>query len=76
MSPLAIETENIRFQISGEVVAKMRRFWREHDFTMGIDLLDAQRSLFTAQQAVVQIRLAQLQNQVTLYKALGGGWKD
>ena len=42
MSPLAIETENIKFQISGEVVAKMRRFWREHDFTMGIDLLDAQ----------------------------------
>ena len=41
-----------------------------------LDLLDAQRSLFTAQQAVVQIRLAQLQNQVTLYKALGGGWKD
>ena len=38
-----------------------------------LDLLDAQRSLFTAQQAVVQVRLAQLQNQVALYKALGGG---
>ena len=38
-----------------------------------LDLLDAQRSLFIAQQAVVQVRLAQLQNQVTLYKALGGG---
>ena len=41
-----------------------------------LDLLDAQRSLFTAQQALVQTRLAQLQSQVTLYKALGGGWKD
>ncbi|MGE0331596.1 MAG: efflux transporter outer membrane subunit [Ramlibacter sp.] len=41
-----------------------------------LDLLDAQRALFTARQAVVQTRLAQLQNQVTLYKALGGGWKD
>ena len=40
------------------------------------DLLDAQRSLFAAQQAVVQTRLAQLQSQVTLYKALGGGWKE
>ena len=39
-----------------------------------LDLLDAQRALFTARQAVVQTRLAQLQNQVTLYKALGGGW--
>lgn len=38
-----------------------------------LDLLDAQRSLFATQQAVVQVRLAQLQNQVTLYKALGGG---
>ena len=38
-----------------------------------LDLLDAQRSLFAAQQALVQVRLAQLQNQVTLYKALGGG---
>jgi len=39
-----------------------------------LDILDAQRALFAAQQAVVQVRLAQLQNQVLLYKALGGGW--
>lgn len=41
-----------------------------------LDLLDAQRSLFAARQAVVQTRLLQLQNQVTLYKTLGGGWKE
>lgn len=41
-----------------------------------LDLLDAQRSLFSARQAVVQARLLQLQNQVTLYKTLGGGWKE
>jgi multidrug efflux system outer membrane protein len=41
-----------------------------------LDLLDAQRSLFSARLAVVQTRLAQLQNQVTLYKTLGGGWKE
>ena len=41
-----------------------------------LDLLDAQRSLFAAQQAVVQTRLLQLQNQVTLYKTLGGGWTE
>ena len=39
-----------------------------------LDLLDAQRSLFTAQQLAVNARLLQLQNQVTLYKTLGGGW--
>ena len=38
------------------------------------DLLDAQRSLFAAQQALVQTRLQRLQNQVQLYRALGGGW--
>ncbi|HEY9239986.1 MAG TPA: TolC family protein, partial [Burkholderiaceae bacterium] len=38
------------------------------------DLLDAQRSLFTAQQATVQVQSAQAQNLVTLYKVLGGGW--
>src|SRR5690606_1460488 len=39
-----------------------------------LDLLDAQRSLFAAQQQAVQARLQELQNRVTLYKVLGGGW--
>jgi NodT family efflux transporter outer membrane factor (OMF) lipoprotein len=39
-----------------------------------LDLLDAQRSLFAARQLLVQTRLQQLQNQVLLYRALGGGW--
>lgn len=39
-----------------------------------LDLLDAQRSLFLAQQGAVQANLARLQNQVTLYRVLGGGW--
>jgi multidrug efflux system outer membrane protein len=38
-----------------------------------LDWLDAQRSLFAAQQALVTTRLAYLQNQVVLYKTLGGG---
>ena len=38
-------------------------------------LLDAQRSLYSAREAAVSVRLAQLVNQVNLYKALGGGWK-
>jgi NodT family efflux transporter outer membrane factor (OMF) lipoprotein len=39
-----------------------------------LELLDAQRSLFTARQGVIQTRLQLLQNQVLLYRALGGGW--
>ena len=41
-----------------------------------LDLLDAQRSLFSLEQSVVQVRLQQLQNQVNLYKVLGGGWSE
>jgi NodT family efflux transporter outer membrane factor (OMF) lipoprotein len=41
-----------------------------------LDLLDAQRSVFTARQAEIQTRLARLQNQVLLYRTLGGGWTD
>jgi len=39
-----------------------------------LDLLDAQRSLFALEQSTVGVRLAQLLNQIQLYKALGGGW--
>ncbi len=37
-----------------------------------LEQLDAQRSLFAAEQAVLQVRLAELNNRVALYKALGG----
>jgi outer membrane protein, multidrug efflux system len=46
-------------------------------YTKGIDsylsVLDAQRSLYAAQQGLISIRLAQIANMVTLYKVLGGG---
>ncbi|MGP1693684.1 MAG: TolC family protein, partial [Giesbergeria sp.] len=40
-----------------------------------LDVLDAQRALFATQQALAQIQLARQQNEVALYKALGGGWR-
>lgn len=39
-----------------------------------LDALDAQRSLFAAQQAHLQVQTQYLQNGVTLYRVLGGGW--
>ena len=39
-------------------------------------VLDAQRQLFAAQQTLITDRLAQLTSEVTLYKALGGGWNE
>ncbi len=41
-----------------------------------LDVLDAQRALFQTQQATIIVQAAQQQNLVTLYKVLGGGWKD
>jgi multidrug efflux system outer membrane protein len=49
-------------------------------FRNGVDsflpVLDAQRALYSAQQAVVSLELLRLQNMATLYKALGGGMKE
>ena len=46
-------------------------------YTKGIDsylgVLDAQRSLYAAQQGLIALHLARLANRVTLYKVLGGG---
>lgn len=38
-----------------------------------IDVLDAQRELFTAEQSLVQTRLLRLTNAIDLYRSLGGG---
>ena len=40
---------------------------------MYLNVLDAQRSLYGAQQGLIALRLARLTNMVTLYKVLGGG---
>jgi len=46
-------------------------------YTKGIDsylsVLDAQRSLYGAEQGLIALRLARINNVVVLYKALGGG---
>lgn len=39
-----------------------------------LDVLDAQRTLFSAQTSVVQVKNNLLLAQIDLYKALGGGW--
>lgn len=41
-----------------------------------LQVLDARRNLYAAQQQLLNDRLAQLSGEVLLYKALGGGWQD
>jgi multidrug efflux system outer membrane protein len=49
-------------------------------YQQGVDsflvLLDAQRSLYSSRQNYLSLNLAELANQVNLYKVLGGGWKE
>jgi multidrug efflux system outer membrane protein len=39
-----------------------------------LEQLEAQRSLFAAEQALVQTQLAELNNRVALFKAIGRDW--
>jgi NodT family efflux transporter outer membrane factor (OMF) lipoprotein len=39
-----------------------------------LTVLQAQQTLFSAQDSLIQIKLARLQSGVGLYRALGGGW--
>ena len=41
-----------------------------------LNTLIAQRDLYAAQQALINLRLSQVSNGVSLYKALGGGWQE
>ena len=41
-----------------------------------LDVLDAQRSLYSVQQTLINTQLTEQVNRITLYKALGGGWNQ
>jgi NodT family efflux transporter outer membrane factor (OMF) lipoprotein len=47
----------------------------EAGYASYLEELDAQRNLFQAQQDVIRLRQAQLENAIALYQALGGGWQ-
>ena len=72
--------EQLRAQQAQTEAEQKRSDLAELRFRNGVssflDVLDAQRALFQTQQATIVVQAAQQQNLVTLYKALGGGWKD
>ncbi|KQP18388.1 efflux transporter outer membrane subunit [Pseudorhodoferax sp. Leaf267] len=41
-----------------------------------LDVLDAQRTLYGAQQSLISLQLTEQGNRLTLYKVLGGGWSE
>ena len=52
----------------------------EARYRLGADsylpVLDAQRALYSAQQTLIGLALAEQANRITLYKVLGGRWID
>ena len=63
------------------VDAEQRRYHlSDLRYRKGVDsyltVLTAQRDLFTAQQQLIQSRVARFANLVELYRALGGGWRE
>ncbi|MCC2595539.1 AdeC/AdeK/OprM family multidrug efflux complex outer membrane factor [Pusillimonas sp. MFBS29] len=71
-----------QLQAQRELVENTSEYFKlaQQRYDEGVDsylnVLDAQRLLFTSQQQYIQDRLAQLNSEVDLYKALGGGWLE
>lgn len=79
---VARATLNDQLAAQQELVSASAKAYRLADmrFRGGVDsylsALDAQRTLYGAQQQLQGVRLMRLQNLVTLYKALGGGLEE
>jgi multidrug efflux system outer membrane protein len=54
-------------------IAELARIRYDEGVVSFIEVLDAERNLFAAEQALLQLRRAEVENLVTLYIALGGG---
>lgn len=78
----AIRSLEQRYQLKNQEVEQARFAFElsEIRYRVGAEdlmtVLDTQRSLSDAQNQLGQIKLQRLQATVSLYKALGGGWKD
>ncbi|MHA6722744.1 efflux transporter outer membrane subunit [Sphingomonas sp. RS2018] len=57
-------------------LTRVARLRYDNGLSIYLEVLDAERSLFTAEQQLLALRSAQLQSEVSLYVALGGGLKE
>ncbi len=63
-----VEATNRAYELS------LRRYQVGRDSYL--EVLDSQRSDYAARQGLITMRLAEENNRVVLYKALGGGWRE
>ncbi|EPR38723.1 RND efflux system, outer membrane lipoprotein, NodT family [Desulfovibrio sp. X2] len=72
--------ERMAAQEKAVAADKRSLYLSEKRYSAGIDsflpVLTAQRSLFASQLTFLSLRLERMNNLLTLYKTLGGGWTD
>lgn len=68
-----LDAQRALVQASGDALTLAKARY-ERGVDSWLEVLDAQRSFTSARQGLIDIRLAQWSNGVTLYKVLGGGW--
>lgn len=56
--------------------ARLSRSLFETGSASFIDVLDAERSLYSAEDSLIQSKVSAAKNYISLAKALGGGWSD
>jgi outer membrane protein, multidrug efflux system len=77
---IAVRETTLAERLQGEVVSSSRRAFDLSDQQLRagtgnlVTLLQVEQTLFQAEDALVQARLARLLAIVSLYQALGGGW--
>ena len=62
--------------LSSQDYYRLARLRYSNGVASSLDLMDAQRQLFSAEIALSQAKNDRLQSLATLYKALGGGWYE
>ena len=69
---IAAQTRTVEAQ---RRLARTARLRYDNGIAIYLEVLDAERNLFAAEQSLLQLRATDLQNSVSLYTALGGGMR-
>jgi NodT family efflux transporter outer membrane factor (OMF) lipoprotein len=70
------EDHLIREVAAAQEAFQIARLQYQHGTTDLLTVLQAQQTLFTAEDLLAQAKLSQVQAAVNLYQALGGGWEE
>ncbi|VFS41934.1 RND efflux system outer membrane lipoprotein [Enterobacter cancerogenus] len=69
-------TELLAQQAVSQETLRIAQNRYRNGYSSYLDVLDAQRTLYSVQTNVVQVKNNLLLAQIDLYKALGGGWRS